>query len=46
MYFDYVYVQVYEQTEIPTALHPPKVWERFGDDVYFILKLSHMENFS
>ena len=28
-----------------TALHPPKVWERFVDDVYSILKRTHLKNF-
>ena len=26
------------------ALHPPKVWERFVDEVYSILKRRHLEN--
>ena len=31
-------------TAITTALqHPPKVWERFADDVYSILKRTHLE---
>ena len=30
---------------ITTALHPPKVWKRFVDDVYSILKRTHLENF-
>ena len=36
----------YERTALTTALHPPKVWERFVDDVYSILKRTHLENFS
>ena len=32
-----IYMQVYERTAITTALHPPKVWQRFVDDVYSIL---------
>ena len=28
-----------------TALHPPKVWERFVDDDYSILKRTHLERF-
>ena len=32
-------------TAITMALHPPKVWERFVDDVYSILKRTHLENF-
>ena len=35
----------YERTTITTSLHPPKVWERFVDDVYSILKRTHFENF-
>ena len=40
-----IYMQAYECTAITTALHPPKVWERFVDDVYSILKRTHLENF-
>ena len=40
-----IYMQAYERTAITTALHPPKVWERFVDDVYSILKRTHLENF-
>ena len=36
-------MQAYERTAITTALHPPKVWERFVDDVYSILKRTHVE---
>ena len=28
----------HEHTAISMALNPPKVWERFVDDVYCILK--------
>ena len=38
-------VQAYESTAITTALHTPKVWKRFVDDVYSILKRTHLENF-
>ena len=40
-----IYMQTYEHTATTTALHPPKVWERFVDDVYSILKRTHLENF-
>ena len=40
-----IYMQAYERTAITTALHPPKVWERFVDDVYSILKRTHLETF-
>ena len=40
-----IYMQAYERTAITTALHPPKVSERFVDDVYSILKRTHLENF-
>ena len=38
-------MQAYERTAITTALHPPKVWEPFVDDVYSILKRTHLEKF-
>ena len=38
-------MQTHERTVISTALHPPKVWERFPDGVYSILKRVHLENF-
>ena len=40
-----VYMQAYERAAITIALHPPKVWERFVDDVYSILKRKHLKNF-
>ena len=40
-----IYVQAYECTATTTALHPSKVWERFVDDVYSILKRTHLESF-
>ena len=36
-----IYMQAQERTAISTALHPPKIWERF---VYSILKRTHLEN--
>ena len=38
-------MQTYEHTAITTALHPPKVWGRFFDDVYSIIKRMQLENF-
>ena len=40
-----IYMQTQECTAISTTLHPPKVWERFADDVHSILKRMHLENF-
>ena len=40
-----IYLQAYERTAITTALHPPKVWEPFVDDVYSILTCTHLEIF-
>ena len=34
-----IYMQAYERTPITSALHPPKVWEQFVDDVYYILNV-------
>ena len=39
-----IYIQAYERTVIITALHPPKVWEWFVDDIYSILKRTYLEN--
>ena len=39
-------VQGHKETTISTALHPPKVWERFNDVVYSVLKCMHLEFFS
>ena len=41
-----IYMQAYERTAIATTLHPPKVCEGFADDVYSIVKLTRLENFS
>ena len=40
-----IYMQTYERAAITTALHPPKIWEQFVDDVHSILKRTHLENF-
>ena len=40
-----IYMQAHESTAIPTALHPPKVWQRIVDDVYSFVKRMHLENF-
>ena len=40
-----IYIQAHERTAISTALHSPKVWERFVDDVYSVRKRKHLENF-
>ena len=34
-----------EQTPIYTVLHPPKVWERFVDEVYSILSFAFGKRF-
>ena len=38
-------MQGHKETTMSTALHPPKVWERFDDVVYSILKFTHVESF-
>ena len=40
-----IYMQACEHTTITTALDSQKVWERFFDDVYSILKQTHLEKF-
>ena len=39
------YMQSHEHTAISTVLHLRKVREQFFDDVYSILKRTHLENF-
>ena len=41
-----IYMQAHENIAIPTVLHHPKVWERSVDDVYSILKRTHLQIFS
>ena len=36
-----IYMQAYKRTAVTKVLHPPKVWERFADYVYSILKRMH-----
>ena len=38
-------IQAHEHTTTSTVILPPKVWERFVDDIYSILKCTHVENF-
>ena len=38
-------MKAYECTAVTMALHPPKVWEEFVDNVYSILKRTYLENF-
>ena len=40
-----IYMQAHEQSSISTALYPPKVWKRFVDEIFFILKWKYLENF-
>ena len=39
-----IYMQAHEHTATSPVLHPPKVWGQFFDDVYSILKRTHLEN--
>ena len=39
-----IYMWTFERTAISTALHPPKVLERFVDDAYSLLQRTHLEN--
>ena len=38
-------MQVHEHTAIYTVLHSPKVSKQFVDELYFIFKCKHVENF-
>ena len=37
-------MQAYESTAITTVLYPPEVWELFIDDLFPILKDTHLKN--
>ena len=39
-----IYMQACERTAITKVLHHPKFWEQLSDDVYSILKHTHLEN--
>ena len=39
-----IFMQAHERTAISTTLYFPKVWQRFVDNVYCILKCTHLEN--
>ena len=40
-----IYMQAHESTALTTTSNPPKVWERFVDDVFLIIKKSSLEGF-
>ena len=40
-----IYMQAHESTALITTSNPPKVWERFVDDVFLIIKKSSLESF-
>ena len=39
-----IYMQVHEESAIFMTLHPPKFWERFGNDSPSILTSTHLKN--
>ena len=41
----YVYMQAHEGTAISATLHSPKVWAKYFECVYSILKRKYLENF-
>ena len=40
-----IYMQAHETTALTTAEHAPRVWKRFVDDVFLIIKRAHLEQF-
>ena len=40
-----IYIQAHEQNAVSTPPHPQKAWGRFADEVYSILKHTHLESF-
>ena len=39
-------VEILVQTYKQTAIDSPKIWERFVDDVYFVIKRTHLKTFT
>ena len=39
------HIQAHVEAAISVALHPAKVWEQFVDDLYSILKPTHLGTF-
>ena len=39
-------VEILVQTYKQTAIDSPKIWERFVDDVYFVIKRTHFVTFT
>ena len=40
-----IYMQAKEATALTTTSHPPKVWERYVDDVFSVIQKSNLHNF-
>ena len=40
-----IYLQTHKSTALTTTSHPSKVWERHVDDVFLIIKKSHLNDF-
>ncbi|XP_057305297.1 uncharacterized protein LOC130642226 [Hydractinia symbiolongicarpus] len=40
-----IYMQAHETTALTTADHAPRVWKRFVDDVFLIIKRAHLDVF-
>ena len=38
-----IYIQSLETTAITTADHPPKVWERYVDDIFSIVNKTYLQ---
>ena len=38
-----MYMHAHQQTAVSMALHPPKVWEWFVNDIYSIFKRIHLK---
>ena len=40
-----IYLQAHETTAITTLSNPPNIWKRYVDEVFAIIKRSHLDEF-
>ena len=41
-----LYMEYFEQRALALAKHPPRLWRRYVDDTYTIMKKAHVQEFT